>query len=200
MSSLYFYYATMNAGKSSNLLQDSYNYFERGMKTLLLKPDIDTREGRSVIRSRIGLEAECLTFPADKNIYHWIRDLLGQTINEKGKHGIACIFVDEAQFMTPEQVEQLAQVVDDFDVPALCYGLRSDFQGNLFPGSSALFARAAKLKEIKTICWCGKSAHMVLRLDSEGNVVREGNQVQIGGNSTYVSVCHRHFSEGKISS
>lgn len=192
MSSLYFYYSTMNAGKSSALLQANYNYLERGMKTILLKPSIDTREGKAIIRSRIGLEAECHQFDKYDNLGKTIKDLIGSGPNPH------CIFIDEAQFMSSEQVHQLGNIVDTMDIPVLCYGLRSDFQGNLFPGSEALFAIADKLNLIKTICWCGRSAQMVLRLNSEGEVVREGNQVEVGGNDKYVSVCRTHFVQGKV--
>ncbi|QGH72059.1 thymidine kinase [Klebsiella phage N1M2] len=191
MSSLYFYHSSMNAGKSTTLLQANYNYHERGMKTLVLKPAIDTREGKAVIRSRIGLEAECVMFEKHDNLFWVIQSLIGLKPNPH------CILIDEAQFLTKEQVIQLSEIVDQLDVPVLCYGLRSDFQGNLFPGSAALFALADKLERVKTICWCGRSAHMVLRLDSEGKVVREGQQVDVGGNDKYISVCRKHFKSGQ---
>lgn len=191
MASLHFYYSTMNAGKSTDLLQSNYNYIERGMKTYVLKPAIDTREGKAVVRSRIGLEAECEMFTPEVNLY----SLIEQRIKVEGK--IHCVLIDEAQFMTREHIEQLSQVVDKLETPVVVYGLRSDFQGNLFPGSAALFALADKLYEVKTICWCGSKASMVLRTDESGKVIREGDQVYIGGNDSYISVCRKHHGEGK---
>lgn len=187
MASLYFYYSTMNAGKSSTLLQSNYNYLERGMKTLVLKPGIDTREEKAVVRSRIGLEAECHLFSSTDNLYWYINKLMAVT------NSVDCVFIDEAQFMTKDQVGQLALVVDQMNIPVLCYGLRTDFQGELFPGSAALLGWANKLIELKTICWCGSKAQMVLRVDEKGGVVTEGAQVQVGGNDSYVSVCRKHF-------
>lgn len=192
MAGLYFYYSTMNAGKSSSLLQSNYNYLERGMKTLVLKPGIDTRENKAVVRSRIGLETECILFGPHDNLFTFINRLIGTD-------DVACIFIDEAQFMSDIQIKQLARIVDELDIPVLCYGLRTDFQGNLFPGSAALLGWANKLIELKTICWCGSKAHMVLRLDETGEVVKEGAQVQVGGNDSYVSVCRKHFTEGRPS-
>lgn len=186
MSSLYFYYSTMNAGKSSGLLQSNYNYIERGMNTLVMKPGIDTRDGASVVKSRLGLEVPCYMFGPEEDLFA----LVGKKIESEKLH---CVFLDEAQFMSPEQVDQLSDIVDILDVPVLAYGLRSDFQGNLFPGSQRLMTIADKLKEVRTICWCGKLANMVLRLDGNGNVVKEGSQIVIGGNDQYVSVCRRHF-------
>lgn len=192
MASLHFYYSTMNAGKSTNLLQASYNYLERGMKTFVLKPAVDTREGAAIIKSRIGLQAECILFAPDQNLF----TLISNMVDEQGAP--ACIFIDEAQFMSTEQVIQLTDVVDMHQLPVMCYGLRSDFQGKLFPGSSMLFARANKLVEVRTICWCGKNAFMVLRLDENGEVVREGDQVKIGGNDSYISVCRAHHRSGEV--
>ena len=181
----------MNAGKSIDLLRSNYNYLERGMKTLVLKPAIDTREETAVVRSRIGKEVECQLFQPHDNLWWVINRALGVT------NHINCIFIDEAQFMTPEQVNQLGRIVDELNIPVLCYGLRTDFQGNLFPGSNKLLAIADKLTELKTICWCGSKATMVLRMDEDGNVVRDGDQVQVGGNDTYVSVCRKHHFEGR---
>lgn len=202
MAGLYFYYSTMNAGKSSSLLQSNYNYLERGMKTLVLKPGIDTREGKAVIRSRIGLEAECQLFQPDDDLFNLVKGatLTSWAARANGTNGdIHCVFIDEAQFMSDIQIKQLARVVDELDIPVLCYGLRTDFQGNLFPGSAALLGWANKLIELKTICWCGNKAHMVLRVDETGAVVKEGAQVQVGGNDSYVSVCRKHFTEGRPS-
>lgn len=192
MSSLHFYYSTMNAGKSASLLQANYNYLERGMKTYLLKPKIDTREEKAVIRSRTGLESMCELFSGTDNVYQ-------MTCEYTGLNGdIDVVLIDEGQFMTKEQVLQLTDIVDKLNIPVMVYGLRSDFQGNLFPGSAALFAVAERLEEVRTICWCGKRATMVLRIGECGTVIREGNQVQIGGNSAYVSVCRKHFKLGEI--
>jgi thymidine kinase len=192
MASLHFYYSTMNAGKSTNLLQANYNYHERGMKTFVLKPAIDTREGKAVIKSRIGLEAECILFEPHQNLFVLITDMIAA-------HGMpACVFIDEAQFMSTEQVIELTDIVDEHQLPVMCYGLRTDFQGKLFPGSAMLFARADKLVEVRTICWCGKNAFMVLRLNENGEVVREGDQVKVGGNDSYISVCRRHFRSGQL--
>lgn len=192
MSSLHFHYSTMNAGKSALLLKDNYNYLERGMKTLVLKPSIDTREEEAVVRSRMGQEAPCILFSPEEDLYTFIGDLAVD--NPK----IMCVFIDEVQFLTKEQVVQLTEVVDLLDIPVMAYGLRTDFQGNLFEGSNMLFARANRLVEIRTICWCGKRANMVLRLDGNGEVVREGKQVEVGGNDTYVSVCRHHHRTGEI--
>lgn len=192
MASLHFYYSTMNAGKSADLIRSNHNYIERGMKTLVLKPAVDTREDRPVIKSRTGSEVECLPFEKDEDLLLLV---LGKS---EVIGGLKVVLIDEAQFMTPEQVKQLSLVVDTLHIPVIAYGLRSDFQGNLFPGSSALFALANKLTEVKTICWCGKAATMVLRLDEKGDVVKDGDQVMIGGNDTYVSVCRNHFMQGKI--
>ncbi|AGT09215.1 thymidine kinase [Paracoccus aminophilus] len=186
MAKLYFHYSTMNAGKSTLLLQASYNYRERGMATLLLTAAIDDRAGDAVIASRIGISAPALTFSRDTDLCELIR--------REGKDA-ACIFLDEAQFLTEEQVWQLARVADDLSQPVMCYGLRVDFQGKLFPGSAALLALADDLREVRTICFCGKKATMVIRQDDQGQPIREGAQVQIGGNETYVSLCRSHWRE-----
>ncbi|HTX67518.1 MAG TPA: thymidine kinase [Opitutaceae bacterium] len=190
MAKLYFYYSSMNAGKSTVLLQSSYNYRERGMHTLMLVPAIDDRAGVGRVQSRIGLGADAGSFAPGE-------DLFARVKAEHAAQPLACVLVDEAQFLSRIQVRQLSDVVDTLDVPVLCYGLRTDFQGNLFPGSAELLAWADTLTEIKTICHCGRKATMVLRLDAEGRVVRRGAQIQIGGNDRYVSVCRRHFKEGQ---
>ncbi len=159
------------------------------MNTLLLCPALDTRAGTRRIRSRIGLDAPARTFEAGD-------DLLAIARAAHAEKPLACVLVDEAQFLSREQVRQLSDVVDVLDIPVLCYGLRTDFQGNLFEGSAALLAWADTLTEIKTICHCGRKATMVLRTDADGRVVREGAQIEIGGNARYVSVCRRHFKEG----
>lgn len=186
MAKLYFNFSTMNAGKSTLLLQASYNYRERGMSTYLLTAAIDGRAGKGRIASRIGIESEAEMFNDSSDIFDLIRKRLRQG-------PVACVFVDEAQFLTKPQVWQLARAVDDLGVPVMCYGLRVDFRGELFPGSAALLALADEMREARTICFCGKKATMVIRRDADGNALKEGEQIQIGGNETYVSVCRRHW-------
>jgi len=187
MAKLYFYYSTMNAGKSTALLQAAYNYTERGMATRLFIARLDERaDGR--IASRIGIEADASRFDAETNFW----DLLAA-------ERLSCVFIDEAQFLTKEQVHQLARVVDEANIPVMCYGLRTDFRGELFPGSSALLAWADTLSELKTICHCGRKATMVVRVSPEGIVERDGHQIEVGGNERYVSLCRRHFSEAQTS-
>jgi len=188
LAQLYFYYSAMNAGKSTSLLQSSYNYRERGMNTLVMTPAIDDRFGVGKVASRIGLESEALIFHGDDDLVQIINDAHQQQF-------LHCVLVDESQFLSKAQVKQLAYVVDKLDIPVLCYGLRTDFQGELFSGSQYLLAWADKLVELKTICFCGRKANMVIRRDSEGNPVREGAQVAIGGNESYESVCRKHFRE-----
>lgn len=188
MAKVYFYYAAMNAGKSTVLLQSSYNYRERGMRTLLFTPAIDTRYGTGRIESRIGLRAGAISLGTGDNILIRVR-------TEHASSPVACVLVDEAQFLTTEQVWQITDVADALDIPVLCYGLRTDFQGRLFPGSAALLGVADDLTELKTICHCGRKATMNLRIDAEGRGVREGAQVEIGGNDRYVAMCRRHFKE-----
>ncbi|KAA9008219.1 thymidine kinase [Histidinibacterium aquaticum] len=186
MAKLYFHYSTMNAGKSTVLLQASHNYLERGMQTLLLTAGLDTRAGTGRIASRIGIGAEATPFgPED--------DLLARIAARLAEGPCACVFVDEAQFLTEEQVWQLARAVDDLGVPVMCYGLRVDFMGKLFPGSATLLALADEMREVRTICHCGRKATMVVRLGPDGTALREGEQVQVGGNETYVSLCRRHW-------
>jgi len=186
VAKLYFYYSSMNAGKSTTLLQSAHNYRERGLRPLLFTPQLDTRVGEGRIASRIGLTTEAHAFtPAD--------DLLKLTDTEDA---IDCVLIDEAQFLTRAQVYQLGEIADRLGIPVLAYGLRTDFQGNLFEGSQHLLAWADTLVEIKTICHCGRKATMVLRTDADGNVLREGAQVEIGGNERYISVCRKHFKEG----
>ena len=186
MSKLYFYYSTMNAGKSTTLLQSSFNYRERGMHTLLLTAALDDRFGKGKVASRIGLEQEADLFDDGINLFqHIIRRNAEQSIN--------CVLVDEAQFLSKRQVWQLSEVSDQLNIPVLCYGIRTDFQGELFAGSQWLLAWADELHELKTICHCGKKANMVVRVDEDGQVISEGSQVEIGGNDRYVSLCRRHF-------
>ena len=189
MAKFYFYYSTMNAGKSTTLLQSSYNYRERGMNPLVLTPQLDNRFGEGKVASRIGLNAEAVTFTQSDNLL----DRISAAHRATPLH---CVLVDEAQFLTRQQVRQLSDVVDDLDIPVLAYGLRTDFQGNLFEGSQNLLAWADSLTEIKTICHCGRKATMVLRLGEDGKPVRDGAQVKIGGNETYQSVCRRNFKDG----
>lgn len=192
MAKLYFYYAAMNAGKSTNLLQSNYNYKERGMETLTYTPSIDERAGKNKITSRIGLEAGAISFDDSYDFYEKVAAQVADNPN------IKCVLVDEAQFLTKEQVRQLARTADDCRIPVLCYGLRTDFQGELFPGSQYLLAWAQELVEVKTICHCGSKATMVLRIDEDGVPVREGDQVVIGGNDRYVAVCHKHHVRGEV--
>jgi len=187
MAKFYFYYSTMNAGKSTALLQASHNYEERGMRTLLYTAQIDSRDGGR-IHSRIGIEREAMHF------YPKL-DLRAQISAEHARTSVACVLVDESQFLTPQQVKQLGGVVDELNVPVLCYGLRTDFRGDLFPGSAQLLGWADNLVEIKTICHCGRKAIMVVRVKADGSIEREGEQIEIGGNERYVSLCRRHFSQ-----
>lgn len=188
MAKLYFHYSTMNAGKSTLLLQASYNYRERGMDTYLITAKFDNRAGEGVIGSRIGIEAAADTFEAGEDMFAKIAARLASG-------PVACVFIDEAQFLEPEQVWQLARAVDDLRVPVMAYGLRVDFQGNLFPGSATLLALADEMREARTICHCGRKATMVVRQDAAGNVLTAGEQVDIGGNERYVSLCRRHWRE-----
>lgn len=189
MAKLYFYYSAMNAGKSTVLLQSNYNYRERGMNTLILLPEIDTRLGTGKVTSRIGIEAEALTFNTADN-------LLSVVERQHAANRLDCVLVDEAQFLTRQQVRQLSDVCDTHEIPVLAYGLRTDFQGNLFDGSQQLLAWADSITEIKTICHCGRKATMVLRINADGQPIKDGSQVQIGGNERYLSVCRRHFKQG----
>jgi len=188
MAKLYFSYAAMNAGKSTILLQASHNYRERGMHTMLLTAQLDDRVAEGRIGSRIGLEALAFVFGADTDMTSLIEA-------EHASKELACVMIDEAQFLSDNQVWQLADVADRIGVPVMCYGLRTDFQGNLFPGSARLLAVADVLREIRTICHCGRKATMVVRQDGEGKVIREGAQIEIGGNERYVSLCRRHWTE-----
>ncbi|MFT4797612.1 MAG: thymidine kinase [Candidatus Azotimanducaceae bacterium] len=186
MAKLYFYYSAMNAGKSTSLLQSSYNYQERGMRTFLLTPEIDARFEVGKITSRIGLEATAATFNSNSNLFTMVTA-------ETETADLGCVMVDEAQFLTRTQVQQLSQLCDECNIPVLAYGLRTDFMGEPFEGSKYLLAWADNLKEIKAICHCGRKATMVLRLDESGAVAEAGDQIEIGGNDRYVSVCRQHF-------
>ncbi len=188
MAKLYFYYSSMNAGKSTALLQSSYNYRERGMHTLILAPLLDDRFGAGKVTSRIGLESNATTFRTDDDLLQMI-----STLHQE--KSLNCVLVDEAQFLTKEQVFQLGEVTDELNLPVLAYGIRTDFQGEPFPGSKYLLAWADNLKELKAICFCGNKATMVIRLDQDGNAITQGSQVEIGGNDRYVSMCRKHFKE-----
>jgi len=189
MAKLFFYYSAMNAGKSTTLLQSSYNYQERGMNTLLLTPQLDSRSGDGTIKSRIGLGADATRFSQFDNLYEIVQhDCTARVVH--------CVLVDEAQFLTRQQVFELTEVVDQLEIPVLTYGLRTDFQGALFEGSMYLLAWSDSLTEIKTICHCGSKATRVLRIDENGAVIRTGEQIRIGGNDSYLSVCRKHFKEG----
>ena len=187
MAKLYFYYSTMNAGKSTSLLQSSHNYRERGMHTLVYTAEVDQRGGGKV-HSRIGLASEARHFGPQTDLFRDIE-------REHGRQRVSCVLLDEAQFLTRRQVDDLAMVVDGLSVPVLCYGLRTDFRGELFEGSARLLALADELTELKTICHCGRKATMVARIGPDGRAESEGRQVEIGGNERYVSLCRRHYFE-----
>ena len=188
MAQLYFYYSAMNAGKSTALLQSSYNYQERGMRTVVYTAEIDDRFGAGKVSSRIGLSSPARLFNPKTDLFEDIR-------TEHAAQPIHCVLVDESQFLTREQVHALSEVVDELDIPVLGYGLRTDFRGELFEGSQYLLAWSDKLVELKTICFCGRKASMVLRLDQAGKPYADGEQVVIGGNERYVSVCRKHYKE-----
>ena len=189
MAKVYFRYAAMNAGKSTQLLQVRHNYHERHQRTLLLKPHLDNRDGEDVIKPRIGglvAKVDALVYP-DTDLQAMVEER-----QQRGER-LDCILVDEAQFLSPEQVRELCSVADFLDVPVMCYGLRTDFRGELFPGSATLMALADDIEELKTICWCGKKATINARL-LDGHVQTEGPQVQIGGNETYTALCRKHWA------
>ncbi|MDF2152466.1 thymidine kinase [Vibrio sp. CAU 1672] len=188
MAQMYFYYSAMNAGKSTTLLQSSFNYQERGMTPVIFTAALDDRYGVGKVSSRIGLQSDAHLFRPDTDLYLEIAAL-----NEVEKRH--CILVDECQFLSKEQVYQLTEVVDKLNIPVLCYGLRTDFLGELFEGSKYLLSWADKLVELKTICHCGRKANMVIRTDEHGVAIKEGDQVAIGGNDRYVSVCRQHYKE-----
>lgn len=189
MAKLYFKYGAMGSSKTANALMVRYNYLERGKNPLLLKPKLENRDGERTIKSRIGLEAEC----------RYIEDVLPELKNKEeiAKNRYDAIIVDEAQFLTKEQVDSLSDIVDFLEIPVLCYGLRTDFQGNLFEGSERLMELADSIEEIKTVCWCGKKAIFNARTHN-GKIVRDGAQVMMGGNESYISLCRKHYKEGRI--
>ncbi len=188
MAQLYFYYSSMNAGKSTALLQSAYNYQERGMHPYILSAVLDDRYGIGKVTSRIGLAADAQLFSSKD-------DLFSLLDKQNHQQPIDCVLIDESQFLSKLQVKQLTQVVDHLNIPVLCYGIRTDFRGELFPGSQYLLAWADKLVELKTVCHCGRKATMVVRTDEHGTVIKDGEQVVIGGNDRYQSLCRRHFSE-----
>ncbi len=190
MAKLYFSYSAMNAGKSTVLLQAAHNYNEQGMHTLLMTAAIDDRAGRGKIASRIGLGKQADIFGKDTDIFAHVKE-------SHAKKAIDCLLIDEAQFLTKKQVWQLSDLADKLKIPVLCYGLRTDFRGELFAGSAALLAIADHLREIRTICWCGSKASMVLRMDEGGNPIKAGTQVVIGGNDVYASVCRKHWKSAQ---
>ena len=186
MAKLYFYYSSMNAGKSSSLLQADFNYRERGMATMVWTAELDTRS-EGMVRSRIGLDASA-------HLYRPKTDMLAEIRAANAESPLDCVLLDEAQFLTEAQVWQVAAVADELGVPVLCYGLRTDFQGALFPGSAALLGIADALVELKAVCHCGRKATMNLRVGADGNAIKEGEQTEIGGNDRYLALCRKHFS------
>lgn len=188
MAKLYFYYSSMNAGKSTALLQSSYNYRERGMNTLVLAPDFDNRYGVGKVASRIGLETVATTFRSDEDLFRLVAE-------QSKLSPLHCVLIDEAQFLTKVQVYQLGDVTDELNIPVLAYGLRTDFQGEPFEGSKYLLAWADNLNELRAICFCGSKATMVIRLAEDGSAITQGSQLEIGGNDRYVSMCRKHFKE-----
>ena len=191
MAKLYFNYSSMNAGKSTMLLQANHNYTERGMNAQLYTSELDTRFGNDEITSRIGLKKK-------SNIFTTKTDIYSDIFNKNNEVLVDCLLIDEAQFLTKEQVAQLGMIVDKLDIPVLAFGIRTDFQGNLFEGSKYLLAWADNLKEIKTVCHCGRKATMVLRINDKGQVIADGMQIEIGGEDKYVSVCRKHFFEKNV--
>ena len=186
MAKLYFRYGAMGSSKTANILMVRYNYLEKGLKPLLVKPALDTRYGERVVRSRMGLEAECILFDELKQMPK--RDL----------QWYDAILVDEAQFLAAQDVDFLADIVDDLMIPVLCYGLKIDFTGHLFEGSRRLVELAEVIEEVPTVCWCGKRASFNARFDANGRILREGEQVVMGANDEYTSLCRRHYKEGRI--
>lgn len=191
MAKLYFYYSAMNAGKSTTLLQSAHNYRERGMDVLLFTPAIDDRYQQGTIQSRIGLMSEAIPFEPSFDFFQFVKSF------QRKPGSLACILIDEAQFLNKQQVLQLTEICDQLHLPVLAYGLRSDYRGDLFEGSSYLLAWAEELIEIKTVCHCGRKATMNMRIDANGQKVTEGAQVHIGGNESYISTCHKHFKLGQ---
>jgi thymidine kinase len=193
MSKVYFYYSAMNAGKSTNLLQSAYNYNERGMQCILFTPELDDRFGKGVFASRIGLSSSAVSVSKNFDLFAYAQE------RQASSQNLACVLIDEAQFLTREQVRQLTDISDILDIPVLAYGLRTDFLGQLFEGSKWLLAWADELRELKAVCFCGKKATMNMRQDKNGKAVTEGKQIDIGAEDKYVSLCRKHFKEKVIS-
>lgn len=190
MAQLYYRYSTMNAGKSIELIKVAYNYEERGKHVLTLVPAVDSRFGIGVITSRIGLQREAMVIHEDTNIFEMF-------LRENAKHKIDCVLIDECQFLKKHHVQELVEIVDSLDVPVLAYGLKNDFMNELFEGSYYMLVYADKIEEIKTICWCGRKATMVARV-VDGKFVKQGEQVMVGGNDMYVSLCRKHYNDGRL--
>ena len=188
MAKVHFFYSTMNAGKSTALLQSNYNYNERGMDTLLFLPKVDADANKNKIHSRIGLIADAISVDTNFDFFEYVQDF-------KNKKKVDAILIDEVQFLTKDQVRQICKISDTLNIPSMCYGIRTDFRGELFKGSSELLALADNLIELKTVCDCGRKATMVVRLDEFGNVITAGEKIQIGGNDTYKVYCRKHFRE-----
>ena len=190
MASLYFKYAAMNSGKSTQLLQAQYNYFERGMNPVAMTAQIDNRAAVGKITSRLGLDCPAYTFDKTTDIFSFAEEMnAGKTVD--------IFFIDESQFLSEAQVMQCARIVDELDIPVMCYGLKTDFMGKLFPGSETLLRLADNIEEIKAICWCGKKAIMTARLTPKGDMVTAGQQIAIGGNEMYTALCRKHFMKGE---
>ncbi len=192
MAKLYFRYGAMNSSKTANALMVKYNYEERGQKVLLMKPSVDNRDGGCIIKSRAGLTEECLLIHDDSNVYQMVHSYI------KKNSEINCVIIDEAQFLTKQQVYHLTRLVDGDKIPVICYGLRADFRGELFEGSQYLLAWADTIEEIKTICWCGRKAIMNARYQGD-KIIKEGEQVEVGGNDRYISLCRTHWHDGVLS-
>lgn len=191
MAKLYFNYSSMNAGKSTALLQADYNYRERGMTTILFTSSKDERYGKNEIVSRIGISAPAAYFFEDTNLYETF-------VKQSKTKPIDCVLIDEAQFLSKEQVHQLGRIVDELDTPVLTFGIRTDFRGELFEGSKYLLAWSDNIKEIKTVCHCGSKATMVIRIDSKGDIILQGSQIEVGGNESYIPLCRKHFNLKQI--
>ena len=186
MAKLYFRFGAMGSSKTANALMTRYNFLEKGKRVLLVKPDLEIRDGQNRVKSRLGIEAECILWS----------ELL--SYDEKTVRGYDAIIVDEAQFLQESDIDRLASIVDDFKIPVLCYGLRTDFTSHLFPGSRRLMELADDITELKTVCWCGKKANMNARIDEKGRILRNGEQIFLGANDNYVSLCRKHYKEGKV--
>lgn len=193
MAALHFIYSTMNAGKSTALLQTSHGYRERGLETMVFTSSKDDRYGKSEVVSRVGLRSAAYTYAESDNIYEMVQ-------NENEKNKLSCILIDESQFLTKAQVEQLGKIVDELNITVMAFGIRTDFQGELFEGSKYLLAWADRLKELRAVCHCGSKATMIVRVSEDGSIIRSGDQVEIGGNERYHSLCRKHFYDGIVGS